>query len=191
MSENLRPPYTEFFFNEEEDREKTIELGYYIPKKTPYVRLMQIGSRDTVVKKAEDWLSELRANGENGRVPLTWHEHFNIKFKNWLDGNEAPEFGTPVLGNVIYSPEQQQRLIRAGVRTLEDAKIMNDETIKRLGMDGRDLKNRAVKAMESANSLATKCEALEAESEMLKNQVIELQGKVKELETALKTKKQS
>lgn len=173
-----RPPFVRFKMIEKEDRAATIEAGYYVPRNIAHAEITAAGGKDSVELDAEQWLKELRAQSRQGVVPLAWYDHFKTAFDEWKEGNEIPEFGTPVLTYLPFSPQQRQALINANVRTLEDCAVMNEETMQRVGMGGRELKEKAKAALASANVLLTENEALKAKLEIQEQQIENLRQQI-------------
>lgn len=174
-----RPPYVTFQNIEVEDRDASIENGYYTPKNVPHAVITPCGGRDSVTKPADEWLKALKKDGMEGRTPLAWHDHFKVAFENWKEGNEIPEYGTPVLTFLPFTPAQRQALINANIRTVEDCAEMAEDTMQRVGMGARELRDRAKAALSSANKLEAENAALKAKLDMQGEELEALRDQVK------------
>jgi len=166
-----RPPFVTFENMEIEDRDASIAVGYYQSKLVPFASITPVGGRDNLKKIATEWLTELRQQGRSGIVPMTWYDHFNAAFLSWQEGNEIPEFGTPIITFLPFTPNQRQALIKCNIRTLEDCAEMNEDTMSRIGMGAHDLKRIAKNALKSSNVLLAENEALKVK---LENMQIEI-----------------
>jgi len=156
----VRPPHLSFELVESEDRNASIEAGYYVSIRTPYVVITQPGAQDNVKLPASEWLKNLPPGG--------WQDTAKTAYGAWIEGNEMPEYGTPIMTYLPFSPNQRDRLIAVGIRTLEDCAAMSEQAISRFGTGGRELSERAKTALSSANVLAATVDSLRAEIESLK-----------------------
>ena len=188
LMEVARPPHVRFENVEVEDREASIEKGYYVPKNIPHAIITPPGGRDSVHKEVTEWLKKLRQDGMNNITPLAWFEHFSHAFKMWQEGNEIPEYGTPILTFLPFSPAQRAALIAANIRTVEDCASMNEEAMQRVGMGARELKQKAEAALNSADKNIALIEKQQTEIDALKEQIEKLQEIIK---TADKTPKKA
>lgn len=166
-----RPPYVTFELRPEEDRAQTIESGSYVAVDVPYAIITPQGSKDRIERKVDEWFPQLDQQAREGRIPSEWVRSFKADFAEWTAGNEVPEKGHPVKNWPAASPAQIKTLLTAGLRTVEDLAVANEEAIMRLGMGGRALKQRAEEWLRSSEhgrkaeefaALRVKNEALEA-----------------------------
>ena len=176
-----RPPYVTFENVEVEDRDASIANGYYTPKNVPHAKITPCGGKDSVFKVAEEWVKSLKKDGMEGRSPLAWYEHFKAAFENWLEGNEIPEFGTPILTFLPFTPAQRQALINANIRTVEDCAEMSEDAMQRVGMGARELRDRAKSALSSANKLEAENSAMKVMIESQGEEIESLRGQIKSL----------
>ena len=139
-----RPPYVTFEVRAVEDRAATIATGHYVAKDVHFVCITPQGSRDRIERIASEWFEHLESQVREGRLPDSWLSHFRAAYKAFCDGCEAPVSGTAVTNWTSASPAQIKQLISAGVRTVEDLAAANEESLRRIGMGGRALKQRAV-----------------------------------------------
>lgn len=148
-----RPPYVIFEVRTEEDRNKTIEQGRYIAKDVDFVVITPAGSKDSVERKALDWLSDInmKASSNPPRFNPAHASYFQSAYKAWKENQEVPTSGTPINGWPAVSPAQQQNLLSLNIRTVEDLASMNDSGLQRIGMGARALQNKAIAWISSAN----------------------------------------
>jgi len=176
-----RPPVIRFLNEEVEDRDESIKRGYYVPKNVAFAEITPPGGRDSVKKSADELIKSWHEKGMSRQQPIEWYYQLKEKFDAWKAGNEIPEFGTPVLTFLGFSPEQRQALINANVRTIEDCAEMNEDTMARVGMGARELQNRAKLALSSANSLATEYQALLIKFQAQQEEIEQLRAELKAL----------
>lgn len=179
-----RPPYVTFEYHAVEDRDASITAGHYVARDVPMALITPQGSKDRIVRNAEDWLDHLAAETQNGRFPETWLSAFRARFSAWKADEALPEDGTPVVNWPAASPAQIRSLKQAGVRTVEDLAVANEESLGRIGMGARALKALAVNWLQSAQSsgqTAAKLSALEIQNAELAESNKTLQAQLSEL----------
>lgn len=189
-----RPPYVTFEKRAEENRQATIEQGHFVATDVDYALITPMGSKDRIERPVKDWFAKLEQDVTEGRFPRQWLDGFRVGYKAWAEGQEAPVNGTAVENWPAASPAQIKTLRGLNVRTVEDLANANEETLGRIGMGGRALKQRAVdwlaasgntgKISEEMTALRVKNEALEARNKTLEDQLRELAAKVEALATA-------
>ena len=175
-----RPPFVAFEVKAEEDRQASIDAGYYKTKDVIYALITPQGSKDRIEREVQSWFASMRQSVQEGRFPREWLRVFEENFKAWQEGREIPENGTPLLTWPVASPAQVKSVIDVGVRTVEDLAQANEETIMRIGMGGRALKEKALSWLQAAASTGKVTEelsALRAElaDERVKNKTLETQ----------------
>jgi hypothetical protein len=183
-----RPPYVTFELRPVEDRTASIEAGYYKTMDVEYAFITPQGSKDRIERNVEEWFASLAQQSHEGRFPAEWLAHFRASHKAWKEGRELPLDGTPVLTWPVASPSQVKQLLDHKVRTVEDLAAANEETLNRIGMGGRALKEKAVSWLASASSTGKVTEELaalktansdfKARNELLEKQLRELAAKV-------------
>ena len=92
--------------------------------------------------------------------------------------------GTPILGWDVISPAQQKMLIAINCLTVEDLAQINDEGMKRVGMGGLELRNKAknwLASVKDHGGLTIQMSALEQENAQLKASVDGLKAQVEAL----------
>lgn len=161
-----RPPYVTFEMRAVEDREATIAEGRYVAKDVAFTIITPQGSKDRIERVASEWFAQLGQQSAEGRFPIEWKKAFEASFADWLAGNEPALNGTDVRNWPAVSPSQVTALRNARVYTVEDLAAANEETLGRIGMGGRALKERANQWLASAvdvGKTAERAAALEAE----------------------------
>lgn len=176
-----RPPYLEFRREAVPDPVKTQELGRRVTKDVNFAYIMQPGSKDQVVRVAEEWLAMIKQKNLDASpdaYPDEWVRAFHDKYKAWCDGQEMPLDGTSVKEWALLSPAQAENFIALGILTIEDVAAMTEDALGRYGMGGRELRDKArdwLTKQEVANTLAI-------ENEQLKQQLAELSSRLAQLE---------
>lgn len=186
--QEARPPYVSFEVREVEDRAASIEAGHYVAKDVHFAVVTPAGSKDRHEKLAEDWFAQLEQQVREERFPREWYKAYKEAYAAWKEGREMPENGTSVTRWPVLSPSQVRQLLDLRVRTVEDLASANEETIMRLGMGGRSLKDKAVawlaaangpgKLAEEVSSLRQEIDAVKLRNTSLEEQNRELQAQV-------------
>ena len=179
-----RPPYVTFEFRAEEDRAASIEAGHYVSKDVPFVLVTPMGSKDRHESPADEWFARREQDAAEGRFPREWLSAFKGAFAEWKAGREIPLNGTSVANWPVASPAQVKMLLDLKVRTVEDLAEANEETLNRLGMGGRTLKQKAQDWLASANDMGKVSEqlaGLRADNEALKQRNEQLEKQLREV----------
>lgn len=179
-----RPPYVTFEYRAEEDREASMAAGHYVSKDVAYALITPMGSKDRIERVAEEWLQKLSGDVQEGRFPREWLTAFRGAFQEWKAGREVPPNGTPIAQWPPASPAQVKNLLDLRVRTVEDLAQANEETLGRLGMGGRALKEKAITWLQSAEGngkLAEAVSALQLENADLRARNTALEQQLKDL----------
>lgn len=180
-----RPPYVSFELRAVEDRTNSIEAGHYVSKDVPFVLITPAGSKDRIEREAEDWFQYLQSQVQAERFPSEWYRAYKHAYEEWTKGNEPVLDGTDIKNWPVASPAQVKMLLAWNVRTVEDLARANEETLRRLGMGGHALKEKAIEWLSSAGSQGKVVEqiaALRAELADLKSENKELRQRVAEAE---------
>lgn len=153
----------------------------YAAKDVDFVIITPPYSKDEIIKKVSAWLEGLDAHVRNGRLRQDWADAYKAKYKAWKEGREEPLEGTAIKGWPVISPAQQATLIAMKVLTVEALAAMNDEGIRRYGMGGSDLKNKAIAWLSQAKDkgpLTMENARLKREVDTLTKSMKNLQGKL-------------
>jgi len=183
----VSPPYVRFGYEEVEDREASIEKGYYVGKQVPFAYLTPSGSKDVIPRNAVEWLTQIKESARNDAFPREWVREYELAFEEWKKTDETPEFGTPIKTWPVLSPQERAAVLHANIRTVEDLAAASEQGIGAIGMSGRTIKQRAIDWLESASGsgkVTAQLETLRVENEMLKATVAGLQETVERLKPA-------
>jgi hypothetical protein len=183
-----RPAYVRFERRPVEDRASTERTGRYMAKDEDYALITPPYSRDVVVHKAEKWFVKLQRDVAAGRMPREWADRYRDQYERWKKGEEMPLHGTPIKGWAVISPAQQANLVTMHILTVEDLAAVNDEGVRRIGMGGSALREKAkawLSQAEDKGPLTMENSALKAENATLKGQVESLEERVKVLSERL------
>jgi hypothetical protein len=145
-----RPPYVSFEVRPVEDRAASIEAGHYKTRDEDFAIITPQGSKDRTERVAREWFVQMEEQVQQQRMPAEWFRQFKGAFEMWKAGKELPLNGTPILTWPVLSPSQVRSCIDAQVRTVEDLAAANEETIARIGMGGRSLKDKAIAWLDTA-----------------------------------------
>lgn len=151
MQQDRKPPHVRFVTEPVEDRNASIQEGRPIFTDQTFAVITAAGSKDNVKRPVTEWFQMLRKEVQQERFPLDWLQHYERAFEHWQKGEELPLTGTPIRLWPVVTPAQCQMLLDLHVLTVEDLAVCNEETITRLGMGGRALKQKAVDYLASAN----------------------------------------
>lgn len=181
-----RPPYIRFEQRPEEDRNASIEAkDRIVMKDVDYVIIHPVGSKDTVEKPAEDWLQhcEKEARKNPPRYSPEWAQAHRKMYSDWKAGLEVVPIGWSIRNWPGISKAQAENIIAAGVLTVEDLAAANEQTLQRIGMGSRQLKDKAQAFLDSSKgNVGEELAALRAQLSDLSQTVGRLTEKNAELE---------
>lgn len=189
-----RPPYVQFETRTAEDRDSSIREGRYIAKNVDYVLITPAGSKDIVERSAEEWLKEMNRKATQdppGYNPIH-AKHFNDLYEAWKENRELPESGTPIRGWQMLSPAEQENVISANVKTVEDLAVLNEQGLTRIGMGARALQSKAkdwLAAAQDTGKVSAELSSLKVKVEEQDRQIAELIQTNRELMAELKAKR--
>lgn len=182
-----RPAYVKFLREAVDDPIETRRQGHYVSKDVDMAHITPAYSKDVLKMEVHDWFENLKVEERNGRIPQEWVEQYHKKYEAFQKGQELPIDGVPIRGWGMISPALQETLIRMNVMTVEDLSQMNDEGMRRVGMGGVDLKNKAkawLQQIKDKGPLTQEVAELKRENETLKATVEGLQASVESLKQA-------
>lgn len=183
-----RPPYVEFETRTEEDRDATIKEGKFVAKEVDWAIIRALGSKDTVEKNATEWLEHIEHQARNGAYPREWAKFFREQYTEWKNGGDPTKVnGMHVRNWASISRAQAEGLIAAGVFSVEDLAVANEQALQRIGMGARALQERARAWLESAtgNKAAEELAALRVKTAQQDETIATLTARVNELAAAL------
>jgi len=170
-----RPAYVEFEARPVTDKAASLAAGMNVSVDEHWALVTPPYSKDRVEQKVTTWFKNLEFNAKNNRIPQAWVKMYHDAYEAWKTGQEIPLDGTPIRNWAIPSPSQVKNLLGAGMKTVEDLALCNDEGLRRLGMGGMDLRNKAKAYLASASSVVT-------ENAALKNEISQLQGSLESMQ---------
>ena len=179
-----RPAYVRFVRRAIEDRSVQSINGRWPKKDVDYALVTPPYSKDVFEAVATEWLDQMGIEVRNNRLPEEWLERYRQQYEKWKLGQEMPLDGEPILGWGVISPAQQANLIAINIRTVEDLACVNDEGVRRIGMGGGELRDKAkawLSQMKDKGPLTQENAALRAENIALKGTNESLAARNKEL----------
>ena len=182
-----RPPHLRFENIAVEDRNATVEAGHPVFKEVAHVHLTPVGSRDSVTKEVSEWLLQNQRQVDEERLPREWADNFRRAFEHWKAGEEMPLNGSPIRTWPGASAAEIASCKAVHVLTVEDLAQANDETVRRLGMGGLELKKRALRFLDEAHGagrLVAENAALRAELADVKSRAETTEARLAQLEKA-------
>lgn len=157
-----RPSFVTFEYVAEEDRTATLANGHYTSKDVAYAFITPQGSKDRIVRKADEWLEQLQQQVREGRMPADWERAYVNAYKAWKSGLEIPVSGMSLRNWPAASPAQIKTLLDMNIRTVEELAAANEEALSRIGMGGRALKQLATEWLSSARNVGRHAEEMAA-----------------------------
>ena len=137
------PAYIKFVTEAKHLVKESERAGRYIAKDVEMVEVRQIGGTDSVKFEVEDWLKRTRQDVAAGRLDESLAERYEEMYRRWKNGQELPVEGTPIRTWPVISPAQAETCCAIGVRTVEELAELPDEGLRKLGMGGVTLKQKA------------------------------------------------
>jgi hypothetical protein len=183
-----KPAYVTFETRAEEDREASIRDGCARFKDVDFACITPSGSRDRIERKVDEWLPQLDYQVKQSLLPAEWAQVYKGAYENFKQGREAPVIGTDLRNWPNVTPSQLKVLRELQVRTIEDLAVANEETLHRIGMGARALKEKAIEYLSLASGHGRTVEeivAIKVENEALKTQVAAQSEQMKELRATL------
>lgn len=177
MAEVVQRPYVKFEFRATEDRTIPSKSGSYplIDKAWAIVRAP--GSKDSLEKLVEEWLVQLSQYAKDDRIPRNWPAEYTDAYEKWKKGEEVPVHGTSLKNWPPLTPAQLRNVLNAGISTVEDLALANDQVLANIGMNAHMLKQMAASWVadnkapgESARLLQEALVRLEAANNLIKEQ---------------------
>jgi len=171
-------------------RPKLTKEGVPIYKDVDYVTVRQAGGVDSVIFEAEHWIQTIipmELNG--GRMPGQHAEYYKKAYGRFKEGKELPVEGTPIKLWPVATPAQVALLTSLNIRTVEDLSTLPDDGIRRIGMGGIDLKNKAKAWLAAANDkgkLTEEMVALQRQNGLLEGNLKSMQEQIEELKKMVK-----
>ena len=179
-----RPAYVRFETIAKEDKAASTRAGTYIGRDVDMALITPPYSKDVFKQQVDKWFPQLDVDAQQGRIPKEWVDKYKEAYRAWKNGQDIPLDGTPIKGWLRVSPAQQEAMISAGVRTVEDLAAANDEALRRIGMGAVELKNIAqaeIKASKDIGPVVRENAALKQSVSLLEGSVENLTKQVEQL----------
>jgi hypothetical protein len=168
--------------------------GVPIFRDVEYVTVRQPGNVDSIIYELDKWLnSVIPSELQSGRLHPDIAEYYRKAAKRFREGQEIPIEGTPIKTWPVLTPAQAETVLGIHVRTVEELANLADDGVRRLGMGGMDLKNKAKAWLAAAGDkgkLAHEMAAIQKKNELQENTIKTLQAQLDELVRAMNAKKQ-
>lgn len=184
QEQDVRMPFVRFEQVAMENKAASLELGHYVAVDVDMAYVTPPYSKDIMKYKVKQWLDQLEVDCQNQRIPREWVEQYKKQYAYWKEGRELPLNGIPIKGWGVISPAQQETLIKMHVLTVEQLAVITEEGIRRLGMGGVDLKNKAeawLKSLKKSGAITMELSELKAENARLKANQSVMESKIDEL----------
>jgi hypothetical protein len=167
---DARPPYVRFMMESVEDRTASIVAGHFVGKDVVFAYITPQGSKDEVIRNADEWIAHIEIEANNGRFPQAWVRHFKEELKAFRSGQEAPLNGIPLKQWPSMTPSMERLFHDLNLHTVEDLAQMNEASMAAVGMSARNWKTRAQEYLNAIgpNQQAERMASLIAEIENLK-----------------------
>lgn len=143
MADEPRPPFVQFETRAVEDPEAKREQGRMAYKNVIFVLVTTEGGKNVFEDEYSNWIQRQRENADKGRIPYSHLEYFEKAFERFEKGQEMILNGTDLKMWPIIDPARLKICQQAGVYTVEGLAEANEDTLRRIGMGGRDLKQMA------------------------------------------------
>jgi hypothetical protein len=173
-----KAPWISFVTRAVEDRAASIAAGRYVAKDVDFVLITPHGSKDRIEQIASEWLDTMDQEVRNKRLPEEWAKSYRRTYASWKEGNGIPLEGTPIVNWPVVSPAQIELLKSLKVLTIEVLAGANEELIRRLGMGGRALVDKAKDFLKAADGPGKVAQEMEA----LRQMVVDLKARTETLE---------
>lgn len=173
-----RPPYVTFEERAKEDRNASLAAGRPVYKSEHFIVVTPQGSKDRTDRNVQEWFEQKERDVVEGRFPEEWLIAYKRQYDNWSKGLDTPVSGTSVKNWPVLNVAQVKTLLSFNVLTVEDLAGANEETLGRLGMGARTLKQRAIEFLQTAEDSGKDAyakTALEQENTELK-ELVKRQG---------------
>jgi hypothetical protein len=181
MNPNSSAPHISFYEESVKDNEASKEDGQARFKNVYMIRVRQVGSKDFIVKNADEWLEHIE---KIKQFPPDWISAFKRGYEAYKNDQEIPVEGFAIKMWPAINKAMADTVLAAGVRTVEELAAANEETLKRIGIGARQLQNDARAWRDSAKNtgiVSTELSNLRAENEQRKEREKDLLTRIDEL----------
>jgi|TARA_R110000824_G_scaffold135302_4_gene298540 hypothetical protein len=173
--------YVEFELRPAENRAESVKTGHPVFDDIEIAVITMPGGSLGVDKVVNEALLTEWKHGIPGRKPPS--PSAIASYDAWKDGREAPVNGIDLKNWPGVTPAQLKMCQGANIRTVEDLADANADAIRRLGMGGVALRNKAISYMESAvtNKNSEEVASLKVEMEALKESLAKRDAQIQAL----------
>tara|TARA_R110000822_G_scaffold16708_5_gene56658 strand:+ start:1613 stop:2218 length:606 start_codon:yes stop_codon:yes gene_type:complete len=177
--------HVEFEQRPVEDREQSIKQGMPVYKDVEVAILTMPGASLVVDKFITDALLYEWRHGDNKRKPPSPHAF--RAYEAWKEGLEAPVEGTDLRNWPGVSPAQLKTCQAVHVRSLENLAEANADTIRKLGMGGVALVEKAKNYLKAAgnNKASEEIGSMQVKLDSLIETIAKKDAQIEELLEAL------
>lgn len=176
-----RPAYVTFETRPVEDRAASLTSGRFVGKDVDFAIVTPPGSKDRYEYIVLEWFDRLADQVRQKRYNPQWLDAYQAAYKAYKAGREAPLQGTPLRDWPALSPSSYRTCVDLGILTVEDLAAINEEGLRRLGMGGRALKDRAIAWLQAAQgpgALAAQLQAMQAQLDALQERNTSLEAQL-------------
>lgn len=177
---DAKAPWVVFETRAEEDRDASIQQGRFVARDVDYAIITPHGSKDRVERVVKEWFDYLEREATQSRFDANWLAAYKRAYASWKEGREIPTEGTPIINWPLLSPSQARMLQDLHVLTVEVLAGANEELVRRLGMGGRNLVQKAKDYLAQATpgKAAEETAALRSQVESQEHTIKDLQEKL-------------
>jgi hypothetical protein len=160
--------YVEFYAHSEHQPWKSAEQGRPIYEKKDYIKIIQPGERDQMVREVTDL--------DKMRFPKQWQAYENQQA-------QIPD-GTPLAVMFPQDPQICDQFRALKIHVVEHLAGLGEEGIKRLGMGGRDHVERAKNFLAAASNMKGAHE-MQRQIEAQKDEIATLKAALEQVQKEL------
>jgi len=157
-----RPPFVMFETVSIEDREATISAGHYVGRDVDMAFITPAGSKDRIERVVSEWFKKLDDDMAAERIPRAWVDSYKAHYRAYKEGMSVPTSGTSIVNWPGLNPTLVKTLQSLHLLSIEDVSVMNEESIARVGMGGRALKQRAIDYLSASSNVGKVAEEVSA-----------------------------
>src|SRR5262245_4399773 len=173
-----RPPYVTF---ETRAIERRTEGGGVTYADVDFALVTPIGSKDVHERVVSEWFKYMQQLEQMERWPKEWTAGYRESYRVWKETHTIPVSGFPIVNWPVASKAEVKILQAIHILTVEDMAAATEEALQRIGMGGRNLKQRAQDWLTAKKDTAPLVEQLSA----LRETNVALERRIEELERQL------